>query len=167
MTLQFELSDISDRRVRDAIALPLNAFNDAKAGVDPWRQLVIMLKDEDGAILGGLWGSTGYRWLFVELLVVPAAFRGRGLGTQLMGMAEAEAIARGCHSAWLDTFEFQARGFYARLGYACFGELPDYPPGHARFFMQKSLVRRSAAPEVAAQTPQLSANEPGAHCLPE
>jgi len=52
MTLQFDLSDTSDRRVRDAIALPLNAYNDAKAGLDPWRQLVITLKDEDGAILG-------------------------------------------------------------------------------------------------------------------
>jgi hypothetical protein len=25
--------------------------------------------------------------------------------------------------------EFQARGFYERVGYACFGELPDYPKG--------------------------------------
>lgn len=147
--LQFNLSDTTDRRVRDAIALPLNAFNDAKAGVDPWRQLVITLKDDAGGILGGLWGSTGYCWLFVELLVVPGAYRGRGVGTQLMAMAEAEALARGCHSAWLDTFEFQARGFYERLGYSCFGELANYPPGHARFFMQKFLTPDAAHPAAA------------------
>jgi hypothetical protein len=43
--------------------------------------------------------------------------------------AEEEAAARGCHGAWLDTFEFQARGFYERLGYTCFAELGDYPVG--------------------------------------
>jgi len=139
--LRFSLSDTADREVRDAIARPLNAYNDAKAGVDPWRQLVITLTDNEGATVGGLWGSTGYGWLFVELLVVPADCRGRGLGTQLMTMAEGEALTRGCDRAWLDTFEFQARGFYERLGYRCFGELPDYPPGHARYFMQKSLHR--------------------------
>jgi hypothetical protein len=54
--------------------------------------------------------------------------------------AETEAVARGCHSAWLDTFAFQARPFYERLGYTCFGELNDYPNGSARYFMKKTLV---------------------------
>jgi hypothetical protein len=40
-----------------------------------------------------------------------------------------------------DTFEFQARGFYERLGYKCFGELPNYPHGYSRFFMRKMLTR--------------------------
>jgi GNAT superfamily N-acetyltransferase len=40
--------------------------------------------------------------------------------------AEQEALSRGCHSAWLDTFEFQARGFYERMGYECFGALSDW-----------------------------------------
>jgi len=90
-------------------------------------------------MVGGLWGRTAYDWLFVELLVVPESLRGRGLGSELMKRAEDEALGRGCHSAWLDTFEFQARGFYERLGYTCFGELPNYPTGFARYFMRKAL----------------------------
>ena len=43
--------------------------------------------------------------------------------------------------AWLDTFEFQARGFYERLGYTCFGRLEDYPPGFARYFMKKTMTK--------------------------
>ena len=54
-----------------------------------------------------------------------------------MQLAEREAVQRGCHGAWLDTFEFQARGFYERLGYTCFGELPNYPAG---CFLGKPLV---------------------------
>jgi GNAT superfamily N-acetyltransferase len=72
-------------------------------------------------------------------LFVPETLRGQGLGRELMRRAEEEAIARGCHASWLDTFQFQARGFYERLGYTCFGELSDYPPGFSRYFMQKML----------------------------
>ena len=49
------------------------------------------------------------------------------------------AVERGCHSVWVDTFSFQAPGFYPKLGYKVFGEL-DYPPGHKRIFLQKRLA---------------------------
>jgi ribosomal protein S18 acetylase RimI-like enzyme len=45
--------------------------------------------------------------------------RHRGIGTELMIRAENHAIARGCHSVWLDTF--QARGFYEAVEYELFG----------------------------------------------
>ena len=63
VNLQLNLGDEADPAVRRAIAAPLNAFNDAKAGIDPWRPLVITITNEAGAIVGGLWGSTGYTWL--------------------------------------------------------------------------------------------------------
>jgi ribosomal protein S18 acetylase RimI-like enzyme len=93
--------------------------------------------------------------LFTQLLMVPESARGRGVGKELLRRAEAEAMARGCHSAWLDTFEFQARGFYEHLGYACFGELPNYPKGFVRNFMQKSLA--TGAPE---RTPPAVTSKP-------
>jgi hypothetical protein len=55
-----------------------------------------------------------------------------------MQHAEQEALQRGCGNAWVDT-QFGARGFYERLGYECFGELPDYPPGFSRTFLRKAL----------------------------
>lgn len=56
-----------------------------------------------------------------------------------MRLAEEEAVRRGCLGAWLDTFSFQARGFYERLGYSVFGVIEGYPPGHSRFFLKKTL----------------------------
>lgn len=141
-----ELGDVADEALRQAIVTPLVAFNTAMAGPGQGRPLVIAVRDAQGAVIGGLWGSTGYRWLFTQLLVVPEACRGTGLGRRLMGLAEDEARARGCHGAWLDTFEFQARGFYERLGYTCFGELADYPPGYRRWFMKKSLTGAGVGP---------------------
>ena len=55
-----------------------------------------------------------------------------------MAAAEVEARRRSCTTVWLDTFEFQARPFYEKLGFEVFGTL-DYPAGFKRFFMQKGL----------------------------
>ena len=89
--------------------------------------------------VAGLAGETYSGWLFIRYLWVSDALRGQGIGRKLMGDAEGRALERGCHSAWVDTFSFQAQGFYPKLGYAVFGEL-DYPPGHKRIFLQKRLA---------------------------
>jgi len=141
--LHTRLSDVADESVRRAITVPLVQFNESRAGPSGYRALVVELLDADGAVVGGLWGSTAYGWLYVQLLAVPDELRGRGLGRCLMAEAEEEALRRGCSSAWLDTFEFQARGFYERLGYSCFATLPEYPKGHSRYFLQKQLIPRS------------------------
>ena len=56
-----------------------------------------------------------------------------------MEVAEAEARQRGAQNAYLDTFSFQAPDFYKKLGYQVFGELPDFPTGHQRYFLKKEL----------------------------
>lgn len=133
------VTDTPDPSARDVIAGGLGAFNTEQAGPGDWRTLAVLIGDEAGAVTGGLWGKTSYGWLFTELLFVPAPLRGRGLGAEILALAEREARARGCRGAWLDTFEFQARGFYERQGYALFAQLDDYPPGSARYFLRKEL----------------------------
>lgn len=53
----------------------------------------------------------------------------------------AEAICRGCHSAYLGPFSFQARTFYERCGDEVFGTLDDFPAGPQRFFMRKAFTQ--------------------------
>ncbi len=118
----------------------LSEFNERFAGPDHFRLLVLMLKDnESGRIIGGLWGRTIYEWLYINILFVPQALRGAGLGTALMHRAEAEARARNCRGALVDTFSFQARPFYERLGYRVMATVADYPPGHSCFFLSRRL----------------------------
>jgi len=140
MEYTFAITDIADEEVRKQIVAPLVQYNESKAGPSQYRPLVVALRDAESKVVGGMWGATGYGWLYIQLLVVPAQLRGSGVGTQLMQLAEQEAVARGCHSAWLDTHEFQARPFYERIGYVCFGELPNYPHGFSRVFMKKTLA---------------------------
>ena len=139
MEYTFALTDVADDEVRKLIVAPLVEYNESKAGPSHNRPLAVVLRDKDQVVVGGMWGATGYGWLFTQLLVVPASMRGHGIGTKIMQRAEQEAIARGCHSAWLDTHEFQAKAFYEGLGYVAFAELPNYPTGFARVFMKKSL----------------------------
>lgn len=139
MSVEILLTDTPPTGAKDAILNNLLAFNAAQAGEPGIRTLAHLIRDESGTVIGGLWGRTAWDWLFVELLFVPESLRGTGLGTQLMRGAEDEGRQRGCRHAWLDTFSFQARGFYEKLGYRVFGTLADYPPGHNRFFLRKSL----------------------------
>ena len=56
-----------------------------------------------------------------------------------MQMAEKEARKRGVKNAFVDSFSFQAPGFYKKLGYREFGKLKDFPAGHSRSFLTKAL----------------------------
>lgn len=124
----------------EALGWKLEGFNQAAwPGHQPWEEMGLFLRDEAGGIQGGLVGVTYAGWLFVQYFWLAEALRGRGLGEALIGQAEAKAIARGCHSAYLDTFSFQAPEFYARLGYVEFARLP-YPPRGERIWMRKALV---------------------------
>ena len=98
-----------------------------------------MLHDDAGNVAGGLIGATVWGWLHVKELWVADSCRGQRWGAKLMALAEDEAVARRCHHAYLDTFDFQALGFYERLGYAMFGSLNDFPKGHVRYFVSKRL----------------------------
>lgn len=132
----------SDRPVAgtfEAIYAALDACSRPVIGPAQLRLLVIPLRDDNGSVAGGLWGGTSFEWLHVQMLFVPEQLRGLGVGGALMALAEAEARARGCRGAHVDTFSFQAAPFYRKLGYTLFGVLQDCPPGHDRLFFQKRL----------------------------
>jgi ribosomal protein S18 acetylase RimI-like enzyme len=88
----------------------------------------VVARARDGRLVGGLYGETRWGWLKVSTLFVVADCRRSGVGRRMLLAAEAEARDRGCTGVRLDTFSFQAPGFYERLGYRRFGELPGYPP---------------------------------------
>jgi ribosomal protein S18 acetylase RimI-like enzyme len=53
---------------------------------------------------------------------------------------------------WVDTFKFQAPGFYQKLGYEVFGVLPDYPRGRRCFFLHKRFRQSFAGKRGAGLT---------------
>ncbi len=118
----------------------LYAFNVAASRIADGRLLGIFQRDDDGVIVAGLYGWTWGGCLEIELLWVREDRRGAGLGSRLVAAAEAEAIRRGCRQALLDTHSFQAPGFYHRLGYEIYATLDDYPAGHKKHYLRKTLT---------------------------
>lgn len=138
--MQLALSDSAEPGTFEAIFHALDAASRARIGPARPRLLVIPIRDDTGAAIGGLWGISLFRWLHVEMLLVPETMRNQGVGTALMGLAETEARRRDCLGMYVDTFSFQAAPFYEKLGFTRFGVLQDCPPGYARLFFQKRLA---------------------------
>lgn len=115
-------------------------FNTQQAGDDAGERLCFVLKAPDEEIVGGVIGAVYWGdWFSLDLIWVKEALRGRGYGHRLLTMVEDEARKRGAKNVFLDTFSFQAPDFYKQRGYEVFGELPDFPEGHQRFYMKKRL----------------------------
>jgi GNAT superfamily N-acetyltransferase len=96
----------------------------------------LFLRDETGAIHGGLIAHIWGGWLHLDYLWVDEAHRKHGYGKQLVQRALDEAHNQHCRGAYLTTFTFQARPFYERFGFEVVAEVPDYPPGHTYYFMR-------------------------------
>ncbi len=142
MMTEFDITDAPSDADLAAISQGLTAFNAADIGASQRRSLAVLIRDGEGKTIGGISGYTGWGWLFTQWLFVPDTLRGQGMAGKLLDAAEAEAAARGCFAAWIDTFNPQALRAYQRQGYVIFGELPDFPVGRSRFFLQKKLAPR-------------------------
>jgi len=122
-----------------AIGGGIGAYKEQQAGDDSSRSLCYVLREPGGEIAGGVIAATHYDWLYIDLMWVREDLRGLGYGHHLLTLAEEEGRRRGAKHAYLDTFSFQAPGFYQKHGYEIFGELEDFPPGHRRYYLKKAL----------------------------
>jgi GNAT superfamily N-acetyltransferase len=117
----------------------ISAYNQQQAGDQKFQRLCFALYAPDQKIVGGVLGELYWDWFHLDLLWVKEELRGHGYGHRLLIAAEDEARQRGAKNVFLDTFSFQAPDFYKKHGYQVFGELPDFPPGHQRYFLAKQL----------------------------
>lgn len=139
--LKIEIDLTPEPEAEDAVWAGLNEQNKGYASWEEDVSFSVFLRDPVGNVLGGVIAKAGRGWLHVRGLWVDSSLRGQGYGARLMAVAEAEGVKLGCHSAYLNTFSFQARPFYEGCGYEVFGTLDDFPEGHQRFFMRKSLCK--------------------------
>ena len=128
------------RALRARLNARLTEFNRRRVGRSGAGTFAAVIADPaSGRELAGLWAERYWGWMYVDQLWVDGRHRGRGFGRRLMATVEAEARARDCHGLWLDTWSWQAQGFYEKLGFTVFGTLEDFPPPHRRLFLRKRL----------------------------
>ena len=138
MALEFDVTYDPVAEETDRLAAGLKAHAKPYVDHDGFESVAVFVREED-RILGGVSGKLNWNWLQVSLLWVDDSLRGGGYGARLMGEIESLARERGCQQAHVDTFSFQAREFYESLNYHVFATLDDYPPGHARYYLRKTL----------------------------
>lgn len=122
------------RRVWDGLA----EYNFSQTGLKG-RLISVFLRNEQHQIIGGTHGWTAYGWLHIRALWLREDQRHKGWGTRLLLATEAEAMKRGCRYSYLETFSFQALGFYQKNGYRVFGDLDKVAGDHKWYFLRKDL----------------------------
>jgi len=131
--------EYADKPEWSVIGGGISRYNTEQTGDDRAQTLCFVVKGVDDEIAGGVIGETFWDWLHIDLMWIKEGLRSCGYGQRLLMLAEEEARRRGAKHAYLDTFTFQAPDFYRKNGYEVFGELPDFPAGHTRYFMKKEL----------------------------
>ncbi|MFC2076775.1 GNAT family N-acetyltransferase [candidate division KSB1 bacterium] len=101
-------------------------------GYDPGTGEITVAR-MDGKSVGWVWftsAGTFYEFGYVYLLAVAADYRGRGIGEELMRVAEGR-IGKKSPAVFLLVSDFNegARRFYGRIGYSQCGTLPNYKGG--------------------------------------
>jgi GNAT superfamily N-acetyltransferase len=117
----------------------LDSYNIGVTGFHEYSPVNLFLRDGADEVMGGLLAQIWGGILYVRILWISEGLRGRGFGRRLMEAAERRAADRGCRHVFLDTFSFQAPGFYEKLGYRTYARADDWPVGHAHHFLRKDL----------------------------
>ena len=138
--MHIEIFESASPEVVQTVKCGMRQHTESRAAWEEYLDLTVVARDEHGQILGAALSETGRTWLHISVIWVSEPMRRRGVGRKLIEATETEARRRGCRNAYLDTFSYQAQPFYEQLGYAAFGILQDYPPGHQRVFMSKPLA---------------------------
>lgn len=140
----FTFSDAKEDDDWSFVRNQLTAFNFAALPefFDPDQKLPQVnyyLRDEQGAIIGGVLCEVLWKTLLVNFLWVAGDQRHHGVGKRLLNRAERAGAEKGCAFATLTTFDFQARGFYEKQGYRVVGQVDNFPPGHTYYTLRKDF----------------------------
>ena len=119
-------STAEERQLIDKKIVEFNKANVPFQQAEDFINLSYVLKDSFGLVIAGI-NATLYCWniLYVDVLYVDDAHRGKGFGKQLLDDLENKARRLGGYMAHLDTFDWQAKEFYEGLGYSVFGILQN------------------------------------------
>ena len=136
--MEFRVEDHPDPLDLEVLETQIRREASAAMGLGDEADLAIFVRDA-GKVVAGISGWTWGDCCELQSLWVEPGLRGRGLATQLLAAAEAEAAARGCSQTVHFTYAFQARALYEQNGYELVGCVEDFPSGTDVLWYRKRL----------------------------
>ena len=94
---------------------------------------------DDGKLVGGATGIIQFDWYFLEELWIDEKYRNKHIGTMLIEKIEELAKSENLTGIRMETWNFQAKGFYEKNGYEVYAQFEDCPPGTIEYFLKKKL----------------------------
>lgn len=91
------------------------------------------------AIVGVITAKIFYKALVIRHLFIEKKWRRQGYGVALMQKAIEKGQKVGCHFAHLETMDFQALGFYQKLGFTLEFTRKGYAHGVEMHYLKKEL----------------------------
>ena len=138
--MDFEVENHPDPLDLEVLETHIRREASIAMGLGEEVDLAIFVRD-GGKVVAGIAGWTWGDCCELQSLWVQPDRRGRGLATQLLMAAEAEAAARGCSQTVHFTYGFQAQALYEQNGYEVMGRVDDFPSGTDTFWYRKRLRR--------------------------
>lgn len=139
MTWQLHAFDSLPADVRALVDDGLGQSNDSAAPLQEVQPLGCAAARAPGEWIGGAVGRTWGRCGELQQLWVHPAHRRGGVGTALVQGFVAQASVRGCTSLFLETFSFQAPGFYEKLGFTKWHANNLFPHGIVKYLMVRRI----------------------------
>jgi GNAT superfamily N-acetyltransferase len=130
-----------DPAARSVLYDLLGEDNSRKSGLADRGDFAVLIKTRaDGKVIGGAWAADDCGWAFIDLLYVPDELRGQRLGARILHEVEQVARGLGLIGMWVNTYDFQAKGFYERQGFVEFGRLEGEAAAVGQSFLKKRFT---------------------------
>ena len=103
------ITDELDGADAAAISDGLRAYYLSQTGYYDFRPLAVFVRDPQiGKVIGGLYGRSQFGLVYVAWFFLPEDWRGAGIGSRVLAMAEEEGRRRGCSRIALTTLSCPA-----------------------------------------------------------
>ena len=121
-----------------ALTTGIAEYAQQQRGMQPTEPFGFFVK-EAGVVLAGCNGFIYYGCMYIDQLWVAAELRGQGYGRQLMLKAEELAREKKCAMITLTTMDWEALGFYQKLGYVIEYKREGYVHNSLLYALRKNL----------------------------
>lgn len=110
-----------------------------KKGFNPLDFFSFFIRNADNTIVGGCNGCALYGCLYIDQLWVSDLLRKQGWGAALIEAALQYGKENGCTFATVNTFDWEALGFYQKLGFKIEFERHGFLKDSVFYFLRKNF----------------------------